>query len=98
MVFAGAIAVFFLHAQPAPSRGEGQGRPEPPRQTEAEPPSKPQRLHLKGIENLYRLEPRLYSGGQPEGDDGFSALRALGIRTIITVDGARPDLEAARRM
>jgi protein tyrosine phosphatase (PTP) superfamily phosphohydrolase (DUF442 family) len=51
-----------------------------------------------GIENVYRLGPRLYSGGQPEGPAGFAALKALGIRTIVTVDGAAPDVETARAL
>ena len=40
---------------------------------------------------------KLYSGAAPEGDRGFSTLQALGIRTVITVDGARPDVAIARR-
>jgi protein tyrosine phosphatase (PTP) superfamily phosphohydrolase (DUF442 family)/cytochrome c553 len=50
-----------------------------------------------GVHNVVRLSERLYSGGVPEGQAGFEALRVLGIRTIITVDGAPPDLAAARR-
>ena len=51
-----------------------------------------------GVEHLYRLSPRLYSGAQPEGDAGLAALKALGIKTITSVDGSRPDVEAARRL
>src|SRR6478752_3279438 len=56
--------------------------------------SSPERLDVRGIENVYRLSPTLYSGGQPEGAEAFSALKDLGIRTILTVDGSRPDVEA----
>src|SRR4051812_43585744 len=52
------------------------------------PAALPERLKVVGIENVYRLSPRLYSGGQPEGRAGFSALKRLGIRTLISVDGA----------
>jgi protein tyrosine phosphatase (PTP) superfamily phosphohydrolase (DUF442 family) len=62
-----------------------------------DPPVRPSRIEAKGIENLFRLSPRLYSGGQPEGEPGFAALRRLGVRTIISVDGPQPDVEAARR-
>ncbi len=56
----------------------------------------PERIEAIGIENLYRLSTKLYSGGEPKGPDGFRTLRELGIRTILSVDGAMPDVEAAR--
>ncbi|HTI50929.1 MAG TPA: hypothetical protein VL475_08260 [Planctomycetaceae bacterium] len=56
-----------------------------------------ERIASSPIENLYRLSPRLYSGAQPEGDMGFAALKQMGIRTIISVDGATPDVGAARK-
>lgn len=55
------------------------------------------RIESAGIENLYRLSPRIYSGAQPEGEDGFKALERLGVRTIISVDGAAPELMLARK-
>jgi protein tyrosine phosphatase (PTP) superfamily phosphohydrolase (DUF442 family) len=58
----------------------------------------PQRISILGIENTFRLSPRLYSGGDPHGVESFSALKDLGIRTIISVDGASPDVEAARKL
>lgn len=57
----------------------------------------PRKMAIGGIDNFYRLGPDLYSGAQPEGEAAFEALKRLGIRTIVTVDGARPDVEAARR-
>ncbi|RUL89156.1 phosphatase domain-containing protein [Tautonia sociabilis] len=67
--------------------------------TEDEPSAvqDPRPISAPGIENLFRLGPNLLSGGQPEGDEAFRALADLGVRTIITVDGAAPDTEAARR-
>jgi hypothetical protein len=59
--------------------------------------SPPERLDLPGVENAYRLSPRLYSGGEPRGELAFGALKALGIKTAISVDGATPDAETARR-
>jgi protein tyrosine phosphatase (PTP) superfamily phosphohydrolase (DUF442 family) len=40
---------------------------------------------------------KLISGAQPEGEAGFKALRDLGVRTIISVDGARPDVAMAHK-
>jgi len=47
------------------------------------------------LENAFIVAPGVVSGGQPDGEAGFEALAALGVRTIISVDGARPDVEAA---
>src|SRR5262245_9913950 len=58
----------------------------------------PERLEIRGIENTFRLGPRLYSGGDPHGAEALAALKALGVRTIISVDGATPDVETARKL
>src|SRR5437868_1319905 len=52
-------------------------------------------INAHGIENAYALSRNLFSGSAPEGDEGFDALQKLGIKTIITVDGALPDVERA---
>jgi protein tyrosine phosphatase (PTP) superfamily phosphohydrolase (DUF442 family) len=54
-------------------------------------------IEAPGIHNLFSIGDKVYSGSAPEGDEGFATLKRLGVRTIITVDGASPDLEAARR-
>jgi len=58
----------------------------------------PERLPIPGIENTFRLSPRLFSGGDPHGVKALEAIKALGVRTIISVDGATPDVEAARKL
>jgi protein tyrosine phosphatase (PTP) superfamily phosphohydrolase (DUF442 family) len=50
-----------------------------------------------GLHNVHRFTDKLVSGSSPEGDAGFESLRKLGVKTIISVDGAQPDLERARR-
>jgi len=45
-----------------------------------------------GLLNVVTFHDRFYSGGVPEGAKGFDALARLGVKTIITVDGAAPDL------
>ncbi len=57
----------------------------------------PRPVKAAGIENFFQLTPRIFSGGQPEGDAAFTALQKLGIKTLISVDGAQPDLERAHR-
>jgi protein tyrosine phosphatase (PTP) superfamily phosphohydrolase (DUF442 family) len=49
------------------------------------------------IENVHPLTPQLISGGQPEGDAAFSKLAEMGVKTIVSVDGAKPDLELAKK-
>jgi protein tyrosine phosphatase (PTP) superfamily phosphohydrolase (DUF442 family) len=50
-----------------------------------------------GLHQLVAYGPALYSGAVPEGDEGFESLRAMGIRTIISVDGAQPDVDRAKK-
>src|SRR5438094_677830 len=33
----------------------------------------------------------------PDGDEGFHSLQQLGIKTIVSVDGARPEVDLARK-
>ncbi len=51
----------------------------------------------KAVHNYKRLSPKLARGASPEGDADFAALAAAGIKSIVTVDGAAPDVEAAKR-
>ena len=57
----------------------------------------PQPLPSAELHHLYRLSDRLYSGAQPEGEAGFAELERLGVKTILSVDGARTDVELAKR-
>ncbi len=52
---------------------------------------------ITGIENLRQVVPGLLSGGQPEGATAFEELARRGVKVIISVDGATPDVEAARQ-
>lgn len=60
-------------------------------------PSLPHRMEAEHLPNPVRLHPRVVSGGLPEGDAAFAELRDLGFRTLISVDGMKPDVAAARR-
>ena len=52
---------------------------------------------VPGLHNVFALGTNVYSGSSPEGNEGFAALAKLGVKTIITVDGAKPAVESARR-
>ncbi len=54
------------------------------------------REHLPGLENLFQIAGDMFSGSQPQGDTSFASLKDLGIQTIVSVDGATPNVAAAR--
>jgi len=73
--------------------------PIPPRPVTVQPPpamaDKP--ADYDGLHNVVAYSDGLYSGSAPEGA-GLETLANMGIRTIITVDGAQPDAEAAEAL
>lgn len=60
----------------------------------AEPPKK---VESTVLPNAYRLTNKVLSGGQPQGEPAFKQLKELGIRTVISVDGAKPNVELAKK-
>ncbi|MEO2032188.1 MAG: hypothetical protein ABGZ35_08885 [Planctomycetaceae bacterium] len=64
--------------------------------TDGVAPSRCARLETTELPNAVWIHEDLLSGGQPDRDSGFTALRRLGIQTIISVDGIRPDVQGAR--
>src|SRR5688572_27925661 len=74
----------------------------PPPRTSANPPAAaapagyPEKFADAWLSNAGLLHERVISGAQPD-DAAFAALRELGVVTIISVDGAKPFLELARR-
>jgi protein tyrosine phosphatase (PTP) superfamily phosphohydrolase (DUF442 family) len=63
----------------------------------SEPPPGDAKIDAPGLHNVYRITDRLLSGSSPEGEEGFRSLKTLGIKTIISVDGAKPDVATARK-
>ncbi len=51
-----------------------------------------------GLHNVVAYAPGVYSGSLPEGQEGFASLKALGIKTILSVDGATPDVQSAEAL
>jgi protein tyrosine phosphatase (PTP) superfamily phosphohydrolase (DUF442 family) len=48
-----------------------------------------------GLHNVFAVSPGVFSGSGPESEEAFAWLAAMGVRTVVSVDGARPDLELA---
>ncbi len=57
----------------------------------------PRRLQTLHLPNLVQVHTTVISGGLPEGDAAFKELADLGVKTIISVDGMKPDVETAKR-
>jgi hypothetical protein len=49
-----------------------------------------------GLHNVVAYHEGYFSGSVPEGEAGFQTLSALGVKTIISVDGATPDVARAK--
>lgn len=56
----------------------------------------PQPQEVGHLHNVFRIAPDLWSGNSPETDADFAALAELGVRTVISVDGAAPLTDLAR--
>jgi len=52
---------------------------------------------LPGIHNFFRATTNVFSGSQPEGNAGFESLAGLGVKTVVSVDGAKPDVTLAAK-
>jgi len=59
--------------------------------------AKPDPAVTPHLHNLLQLNKRIYSGGEPHGEPAFAELAKLGVKVIVSVDGAKPDIEAAKK-
>lgn len=71
-----------------------------PRQLPLTPPAAdaPKAAELPGLHNVVTYAPNLVDGGQPEGKEGLATLAAMGIKTVISVDGGKPDAATAEQL
>jgi protein tyrosine phosphatase (PTP) superfamily phosphohydrolase (DUF442 family) len=53
---------------------------------------------LDGLHNVVTYAPNLVCGGVPEGREGLHTLAAMGIKTVISVDGGIPDVATAESL
>lgn len=56
-----------------------------------------QKLQTKHLPNAVKLHEKVITGGLPADDAAFAELADLGVKTIISVDGAKPDVDAAKK-
>ena len=53
---------------------------------------------VAGIENVWRMDSNLLSGGDPVGESGLQLFKSKGVKTIVSVDGAAPLLEVSKQL
>ena len=99
MIPAAVRSFLLLAALPVLSFG-CQSRPAAPAQAAipVPPVGADQASHLPGLHNVVTYAPDRIGGGQPEGREGFATLAAMGIKTIVSVDGQKPDVELAEQL
>jgi len=49
------------------------------------------------LENLHRITPKVLSGAEPHDEAAFKALSSHGVKTVISVDGAKPRVDLAKK-
>ena len=52
--------------------------------------------NMPGLPRMYHVSDKIMTGYEPLGALGFESLKALGVKTIVSVDGAMPNVELAR--
>lgn len=57
----------------------------------------PKLLTAEHLPNPWQIHPKVISGGLPEGEAAFRQLAELGVKTVVSVDGAQPDVALAKR-
>jgi len=57
----------------------------------------PRKIAATYLPNPVMVHPKVISGGLPEGDNAFQELQSLGVKTIISVDGMKPDVDTASK-
>ena len=62
----------------------------------AEDPPSVRKLATKHLPNAIEVPGGLVSGGLPESQEAFEELKRLGIKTIISVDGVKPNVQMAQ--
>lgn len=90
----GLLLAGYLSCSPANAQKPADNKPP----VRSESAGHPRKLDdLPGIHNLLQVHDRIYSGSEPHGEEAFASLVRMGVRTIVSVDGARPDVETARK-
>jgi len=89
-----SIVIVVLFACPVAQTAHGAPAPlkeSSPTNTVAMP------LSSTHIHNCFRVTTNVFSGDSPANDAAFAEIAKLGVKTIISVDGSKPDIEGSRK-
>lgn len=93
LVSTGTLAGVFVGCK---GSGDNASSAAPATPTATAPKIPPPAAHDEHVlHNIHKIDDTLISGAAPEGDAAFDELRAMGVKTIISVDGATPDVARA---
>lgn len=88
-IAAGSLVSCVSHEHATPQAVRSVAPVEPPKLADDGPRDYP------GLHNVVAYHDGFYSGSVPEGDAGFDTVAGMGVKTIISVDGAAPEVEFA---
>jgi len=60
-------------------------------------PRVPEPISDPNLKNAFKFTDKIWGGAEPAGEEAFRALKNMGVTTVVSVDGARPDVEMARK-
>ena len=82
--------------RPAPQQSAVTQQPAAISQKTAAERYQPEHIDDERLHNAFRLHEKVISGGLPD-EASMQALKERGVKTVIRVDGARPDVELAKK-
>jgi protein tyrosine phosphatase (PTP) superfamily phosphohydrolase (DUF442 family) len=84
-------------AEPTSGGGAGQVTASNPPASPHLLPGGPTEADYPRLHNLLQVAEQVYSGAEPKEEEAFRELSRLGIKTIVSVDGARPRIDLAEK-
>src|SRR5688572_16768622 len=54
-------------------------------------------IETSELHNVFRVDEGVFSGNSPDSDAGFEELVRLRVKTVISVDGTKPNVDLARK-
>ncbi|XZE52463.1 hypothetical protein SH139x_004156 [Planctomycetaceae bacterium SH139] len=81
--------------QAAADDNDGEADDQAAAASRAGTPTFPQRIATAHLPNVLQLHPSVLSGGLPADRAAFAELQQLGVKTVLSVDGAQPDESTA---
>lgn len=87
-------------AAPAPAQppADAPPTPEAPKPADpAQPARKDKGRDVGNMHNVHQISPMFIRGSQPVTESDFAELAKMGVKVVVSVDGARPQVEWARK-